>query len=503
MSKIRRRDFLLATSGSLGLQGVLDGLGPVAFADVTTDRGVAQFSGDIEPLVRIIEETPRDQLIQAIVSQIQGGLSYRRLLAATLLAGVRNVQPRPSVGFKFHAVLVVHSAHLASLNSRQEDRWLPLLWAVDNFKSSQARDVQEGDWTLGSVDEARVPKGEACVSDLQHALENWDEEAADAAITGCVRTLSAHDLFRILAGYSARDFRSIGHKVIYLSNAFRTLQTIGWEHAEPVLRSLVYAMLNHQGDPNPAKSDLAADRSGRANQERLSEIKGDWLSGKPDEGATKNLLASLHGDSEQDVSELVIEMLNRGVATQSIWNAFFCSAAELSMRQRGIVSLHAVTTTNAIHQAFKMVSDEETRKFLLLQNAAFLPLFREAARGRGKLTRDKISELSAGSIDSGPEGITRVFDDLTKNRKNASRSLLQYLNSGGEPRLIADHARRLVFLKGNDSHDYKFSSAALEDYRYLTGEWRNRYLAASCFQLRGGSEPTRSLVGRVEKAMRS
>jgi hypothetical protein len=32
-----------------------------------------------------------------------------------LLAGVRNIEPRPSVGFKFHAVLVVNPVHLASL----------------------------------------------------------------------------------------------------------------------------------------------------------------------------------------------------------------------------------------------------------------------------------------------------------------------------------------------------------------------------------------------------
>ncbi len=73
-----------------------------------------------------------------------------------------------------------------------------------------------------------------------------------------------------------RDFRSIGHKVIYLSNGFRTLQTIGWDYAEPVLRSLVYAMLNHEGEPNPAQSDLDADRAGRLNWELRSKISDDW-----------------------------------------------------------------------------------------------------------------------------------------------------------------------------------------------------------------------------------
>ena len=85
------------------------------------------------------------------------GTNYRDVLAALLLAGVRNVQPRPSVGHKFHAVLVVNSAHLASLDSPDTDRWLPIFWALDYFKASQAQDVREGNWTMGPVDESAVP----------------------------------------------------------------------------------------------------------------------------------------------------------------------------------------------------------------------------------------------------------------------------------------------------------------------------------------------------------
>ena len=50
-------------------------------------------------------------------ARVRKGAAYRDVLAALFLAGVRNVQPRPSVGHKFHAVLVVNSAHLASLSS--------------------------------------------------------------------------------------------------------------------------------------------------------------------------------------------------------------------------------------------------------------------------------------------------------------------------------------------------------------------------------------------------
>ena len=160
-SKTGRRQFLQRTvtgslAGATGL-GFLGKLRPVSGQEARLEPQRVQFSPEIEPLVRLIEDTPRDELIATIARRIQGGLPYRRLLAALLLAGVRNIQPRPSVGFKFHAVLVVNSAHLASLSAADEDRWLPLLWALDYFKSSQARDVQEGDWTMRPVAESQVP----------------------------------------------------------------------------------------------------------------------------------------------------------------------------------------------------------------------------------------------------------------------------------------------------------------------------------------------------------
>ena len=70
-------------------------------------------SRHLQDIVRQAEEKLR--LLEEVAARIHKGLSYREVLAALLLAGVRNVQPRPSVGHKFHAVLVVNSAHLAWL----------------------------------------------------------------------------------------------------------------------------------------------------------------------------------------------------------------------------------------------------------------------------------------------------------------------------------------------------------------------------------------------------
>ena len=65
---------------------------------------------------------------------------------------------------------------------------------------------------------------------------------------------------------------------------------------------------------------------------------------------------------------------------------------------------------------------------------------------------------------------------------------------------IINAARRQIFLSGTDSHDYKFSSAALEDFYHVSPAFRNRYLSTSVFKLRGAGERQNDLVQRIRDA---
>src|SRR5262245_8830962 len=104
-----RRRFLglsaAGTLGALGDLGLLGGLPPVPAQDARVDPARVRLRPEIEPLVRLLEETPQERVLEELGARIRRGLGYPDALAALLLAGVRNIQPRP-VGFKFHAVLV-------------------------------------------------------------------------------------------------------------------------------------------------------------------------------------------------------------------------------------------------------------------------------------------------------------------------------------------------------------------------------------------------------------
>jgi len=497
-----RRRFLQTTAGAFAATSplaFLRGVPSVSAAEAALDPNTVRYGPEIEPLVRLLEDTPREQLLEQVAARIHQGTSYREVLIALLLAGVRNVQPRP-VGFKFHAVLVVNSAHLASISSPDELRWLPIFWALDNFKSAQAADVREGNWTMAPVDESAVPPAHKARAAFIDAMDQWDEQAVDVAVVGLARTVGANELFELFARYGARDFRDIGHKAIFVANSWRTLTAMGWQYAEPVLRSLAYALVD-RGRDGPPDSDAPADRPWRRNAELARHIRAEWQEGKPDDAATSEFLAALRTSSDEEAPQLVVDMLNRGVAPQSIWDALLVGAGEILARAPGIVALHTVTSSNALRFAYEASASDETRRMLLLQNASFVPLFREAAARRNKLASIQIDALEPlAPADEG--GLDDIFVDVSKDPLRAARKTLAYARQHSDPEAFINKARTLVFLKGRDSHDYKFSSAVLEDYYHVSPAWRDRYLAASVFNLRGSEAPDTAVARRTREALR-
>src|SRR5262249_43481262 len=153
-------------------------------------------------------------------------------------------------------------------------------------------------------------------------------------------------------------FRDIGHKAIYAANSYRTLQAIGWRHAEPVVRSLAYAMLEHRERGNPAKHDYDADRPGRVNLRRGQEKASLKRGGKHSAEAGKDLLAALRTANAAEASAKVEELLKKGVHPDSVWDGVFLRCGELLMQQPGIGGLHTMTTANALHFAYQVSGEE-------------------------------------------------------------------------------------------------------------------------------------------------
>ena len=477
------------------------GLPVLSAADTQVQPAMVQLSPDIEPLVRMIEDTARNRLLEEAAERIRRGVSYQEMLAALMLAGVRGIKPRP-VGFQFHAVLVVNSAHLATQAAEDRDRWLPLFWALDNFKASQATNArQNNSWVMPPANETQVPPVHQARQRFIAAMDNWDEEGADTAICGLVRTAGASEVIELFWRYGARDFRDIGHKAIFAANAWRTLHTIGWRHAEPIMRSLAFALLQHEGT-NPAQRDADADRPWRQNIQRAARIRANWQRGNVSTSATTDTLAALRTATPPDMCDRIVGSLNDEVDPASIWDAMFLGAGELIMRQPGITGIHCVTSVNALHFGYQTSANDETRKMLLLQTGAFLAMFRQNMQ-RNQLRNLRIDTLEPLATQAtGAEVIGEIFADVSRDRLTAARKTISLLaNNGSTAHNLMAAGRRLIFTKGRDSHDYKFSSAALEDFYHTSPAWRNRCLATAMFNLHGSGDNDSPLLARTRTAL--
>ena len=218
------------------------------------------------------------------------------------------------------------------------------------------------------------------------------------------------------------------------------------------------------------------------------------------DSAAQSLIECFREQSPKSAAELATEFLSSGGAAQSVWDGVFVGAGELLMRQPGIIGLHGLTTANAMHYIWQTTKDENVRKRVLLQACAFNPQFRESAKGRGKVAEYNLTRLDDSNDKSEPE-LPQILDDMTSRKLNAAQGLYGYLNQGGDPIQFIDDARRLLFLKGRDAHDYKFASAVLEDYYHLSPNWRNKFLATSVFNLRGSKHSDSKLVERTRAAI--
>ncbi len=478
MGTVDRRYFLRATgsAAALGLGGRM---------------GLAQTPPEVGALHRLMEDTPRERVAAELASLIRSGLDHRRTLVALAIATSRSVQPFPHVGFKYHTVLALQSVHLTALNLPDEERWLPVFWALDYFKRAQGQEHRASGWTMGPPPKPAASTAGQARRNLIDALDRWDLEAVDPAILDFARLAAPGQLSEILLRYGIRDLRAIGHKTIAVQNVHRLLPVIGPEHAPPVLRSLAAALQNHGGGANPATRDLPADRTWREFRTMLGEIPGTWQQGRRDDAGRDELVRTLRVVPERDAGLAVIDLLQHGVSTDSIWEAIFATAAELVMRQPRVVPVHAQTSANAFHYVFRHARAEETRLLALLQSAAFMPGFRRRVGSAQPGLR--IEDLESLPVsDDREEALLDAFSELPRDHVSGARKALHYLQHGGSADRLVAVARRLLARNGRQSHDYKFTEAALENHREMTPTmWRNRILSASMAYFTGpGAAPS-------------
>src|SRR5262249_18133551 len=326
-----------------------------------------------------------------------------------------------------------------------------------------------------------------------------------------------------LWAYGLRNLGAGGHAAILVANCFRALEAIGWQEAEPALRFVVqdiFLLSAEKPDSNWAANTARADR-------HLEKLPATWAAGKGDPNATRELFALLREGKVEPACDLAVKQLLGGVGAQAQWDAIHLATAELMVRHQsgwGLASrpLHANTSTNALHYAFRTCTTPRTRLLALLQAVAWA-----AARTGADLKdlRDvKIAELPPASLPTGAEdAVAEVFALLPSRTYRwdgeGKKAVLGY-----GKRDDADEACRKAFVlardrpdvvplfaqtahswlcrkASDDAHEYKFLAAILEDAACVIPAWQPHLLAASVHYFHGKQTPDNPVIQQVQEAL--
>jgi hypothetical protein len=350
---------------------------------------------------------------------------------------------------------------------------------VDYVRRQAAREAAAGDWKL--TDRVVVPvAAKNARQSLVEAIDEWDREAADYAVTQLLLEWTPAEVLQLLAPYSARDYRSIGHKVIAASNAYRMMVANDGFAASQLVRSLVIAITNSEGDPNPGANDFAADRTWNRTLELSagtryppSKTVDDWKAGSA-------ILSSLRTVNDLEAVGMIATAADGGLSEQVIWEALIASVGEQMLREGSFIAIHSNTMVDALRHLYSVSRDEISRRRIMLQAASLVANIRAHSSRARRKTRIEDYEAADPVVN-----LQEVFVSMGDSRIEAVSGALSFLDDGGDAEALIGTIRYYTLDRASNSHDFKYSEAVIKNYRYMRGPWKNRYLATAMLSVNG------------------
>lgn len=434
-------------------------------------------------LVHLIDETPREKCPEMLAKQLKAGVPYRELMAAAFLfAALRDGH---------HTVYLVHGTHQLILEAAPEDRVLPLFWAVDNMKEALARAKAK----LAEPLTGLLPSLVQAEADFDAAMAAMDREKCERAIIAFSRAKGAKRAYAKLLESACRDNHFIGHIPIAIMTAGRTLDVIGWHHAEPILRYLVRDMYRY---PHTLDGQPYGDNLERA--ERTFEgLAPGWESNFSNPRLVEDLVVHMKQKKWWLTADWIAERFSDGrLHAGTVWDAITLLGSELMLRHKygGLVNgrraLHCNTVTNALRFAFDTLHDSKRRYLTLLQAMSWSVESYITESDRNHLRDGSI--LDCNSVDIAEQDADVVDEILTSlpprfflkeirdraAQDQAAQMLFTLATRSPSCREFFQGARRILARKlTSNAHEMKYPIAMWEDLKKTSPTWRPHVLAST------------------------
>jgi hypothetical protein len=493
MTQQTRRQFI----GDVGKTMVAASVGFALADDLLPGRVLADGPerlsfGDLEPLVGLMQETPADRLVPAVVERLRQGTELRRVVAAAALANARAFGGEDYVGF--HTMMAIAPSYHMAGELPAGRRALPVLKVLFRNSSRIQESGHARSDTLRPVEPAAAPPGRDGGEVLRDQVRAADVAAAERTFAGLCRG-PADDAFNHLL--TAVEDGTDVHRVVLPYRAWDLLGIIGRDQAHTLLRQSVRFCVNAER-PNVVGhyTELRAlvprllDRYGLLTRPRGTRAADDaWVD---------RMSRTIFGAAPPEAASAVADALAEGMSPDAIGEAISLAANQLVLRDPGrsareaqpnkpggsvhgdSVGVHASDSVNAWRYMSRLTNPRNRVVCLLL--GAYHVARDRGFRGRDVWDRQEYpsAEALAAVRTREPAALLRELDTAVRGRDQmrASAVAAAYGAAGLPARAIFDLLLTHAIANDGALHAEKYYRTVTEEFAATRPAFRWRQVVA-------------------------
>jgi hypothetical protein len=466
--------------------------GGLGLASAVPDDSAEELSfGSMEPLVRLMQETPPDRLVPELVRRIRGGADLRQLTAAGAFANARTFGGEDYVGF--HTMMALAPALHLSSELPAELQPLPVLKVlyrntnrIQEFGGRKAEVLHPVDPVAGDT----APNA----TQLRDAVRRKDVRAAEQTFARMAQA-STEDAFNELL-WTVQDETEV-HRVVLPYRAWDLLGLIGREQAHALLRQSVRYCVKAESwqyqttweQPRSLLPKLfeAHHLEGRPAGDRL--VDDQWV---------ESMSQTIFQGHPEESAEAAASALADGISPAALGQALSLAANQLVLRDHGRTALdevtgkpmgsvhgdsigvHACDSANAWRNLAQIANTRNCFASLIL--GAYQVALDRTARGGDFLHWDPfpLARHLDQIKDTDAATLLRQADEAIRGNLQAHAAALihRYGELGHPPRAAFDLMLRYAVSEDGALHAEKFYRTVSEEFANARERFRWRHLVA-------------------------
>ena len=487
-----RREFLAEVSRGMVVATVgYEVASDLGLAPALAGESALSF-GSLEPLVCLMQETPVNRLLPALVEQLRSGTELRRLVAAAALANARTFGGEDYVGF--HTMMALAPALHMAQELPGDLQPLPVFKVLyRNTNRIQERGGRKEE-VLHPVRPAVLPENRAGGEILREAVRSKNVDAAEQTFAALSKN-SAEDAFNELL-LAVQDNTEV-HRVVLPYRAWDLLGLIGKDQAHTLLRQSVRYCVKAESWQHSATWDEPRTLLPKMLEEHglLGRSPGER---KAEDSWVEQMSQTIFKSTPRQAAEAAAAAAAEGMSPADLGEAITLAANQLLLRDMGrtprdeqpgkplgsvhgdSIGVHACDSANAWRNMARACNARNCFASLIL--GAYQVALDRTARGGDFLDWQPlplarhVAEIKA----TGPEELLREADEAIRANLQAKASAVihRYGELGHSPRPVFDLLLRYAVSEEGALHAEKFYRTASEEFAATRPAFRWRHVVA-------------------------